>query len=186
MLFATYGAPAPPRGKNPLLIVLGVCGGCVLLVIIGVVVMGAIGVNMLKGVTSGAMDMVKNMPAFLSDLKAHDYTSAEALVDPAAQDKLTADKLKSMEESMEKKLGPMESFGTRPIQKSQNQVSAPGSNGQPTTIEQFYTMPVKYKKGNATATFKFVIDMTAAQKGDLSKMKMSGKINDFKLSPDSQ
>ena len=109
MLFASYGAPAPPRGKNPLLIVLGVCGGCVVLVIIGVVIMGALAAKTFSGLGQGIVKMTQTMPQFLGDLQTHNYSAAEGLVDPSAQDTLTAGKIKSMEEAVETKLGPLQS-----------------------------------------------------------------------------
>ena len=184
MLFATYGAPSPPRGKNPLVIVLGVCGGCVLLVIIGVVIMGALAAKTFSGITAGAVTMTKTMPAFLAHLKAHNYKGAESLVDPSVQGTLSSDKIQSMEEAVEKKLGPLQSYPTRFTSQSTNQIAGP--SGQATKVEYIYGYPVTYKKGTATATFKFLFDASGAQGGDLSKMKLSGKVTDFKLQPDSQ
>lgn len=187
MLFATYGAPSPPRGKNPLLIVLGVCGGCVLLVIIGVVVMAVLGVNMFKGIATGAVEMTKTMPAFLADLKAHDYNGCESLVDPSAKSTLTASKIRSMEEGVEKKLGKLKSYPTRPSDQGTKQISSPGDpSARASIVEYIYTYPLTYEKGSATATFKFMFDASGARNGDFSKMKMSGKVTDFTLKPGSQ
>jgi hypothetical protein len=187
MLFATYGAPAPQKSSNPLVIVLGVCGGCVLLVIIGVVVMGVVTANAFKGVIGGTVAMTKTMPAFLEDLKNHDYSSAASLVDPSAQATLTESKIKSMEESVEKKLGKLQSYPRQFSSQSQNTMTSPGNaGGKATMVEYVYTYPLTYEKGTATATFKFLLDASGAQGGDFSKMKLSGKVTDFKLEPDSQ
>jgi len=187
MLFATYGAPAPQKSSNPLVIILGVCGGCVLLVVIGVVVMGVIGVNAFKGVTGGIVTMTKTMPEFLGDLKSHNYSGAASLVDPSAQSNLSESKIKAMEESVEKKLGKLESYPRQFSSQSQNTMTTPGSGGgKATMVEYVYTYPLTYEKGTATATFKFLLDASGAQGGDFSKMKLSGKVTDFKLQPDSQ
>ena len=184
MLFASYGAPEPSRGKNPLLIVLGVCGGCVVLVIIGVVVMGALAAKTFSGLGTGIVKMTQTMPQFLGDLQTHNYRAAENLVDPSAQDTLTAAKIQSMEEAVEKKLGPLQSYPAKFSSQAQNQIAGPG--GQATKVEYVYTYPLTYQKGTATATFKFLLDASGAASGDLSKMKLSGKVTGFKLEPESQ
>ena len=187
MHFATYGAPSPPRGKNPLVIILGVCGGCVLLVIIGVVIFGVVIGNAVKGVVGGAVAMTKTMPQFLSDLKSHNYSAAANLVDPSAQNRLTEDKIRAMEEAVEKKLGKMKSYPASFSGQSVNKVAAPGdSPASPSIVEYVYTYPVTYEKGAAVATFKFLLDASGAKGGDMSKMKMSGKVTDFKIQPDTQ
>ncbi len=187
MLFAAYGAPAPPRGKNPLLIVLGVCGGCVLLIVIGVVIMAVVIAPTVKGLAGGMVKMTQTMPAFLADLKSHDYKSAASLIDPSAQGRLTESKIRSMEESVEKKLGKMQSYGTAFSSTEQRKVSAPGdTTGQISMVEYIYSYPVTYQKGSATATFKFLFDASGAKTGDLSKMKISGKVTDFSIQADSQ
>jgi hypothetical protein len=186
MLFATYGAPSPPRGKNPLVIILGVCGGCVLLVIIGVVVMSVIAAKTFKNVFGGAVEMTKTMPAFLSDLKTHNYKGAANLVDPSAQGRLTEAKIKSIEDNVEKKLGKLQSYPQSPGGQTVNKVAAPGeSSANPSIVEYVYTYPLTYQKGTATATFKFLFDASGAKTGDMSKMKLSGKVTDFKLQQDS-
>ena len=187
MLFATYGAPAPPRGKNPVVIILGVCGGCVLLVVIGFVVMGVIGANMFKNVIGGTVQMTKSMPSFLNDVKAHQYSAAASLVDPSAQATLTEAKIKSIEEGIEKKLGKLQSFPTSFSGQTVNKIAAPGDMpGSPSMVEYVYTYPLTYQKGNATATFKFLFDASGAKSGDFSKMKMSGKVTGFKIDRDSE
>jgi hypothetical protein len=185
MLFATYGAPTPPRSTNPLVIILGVCGGCVLLVVIGVIVITVIGANALKNVTGGVVTMTKTMPEFLGDLKSHNYSGAANLVDPTAQATLTEAKIKSMEEAVEKKLGKLQSYPRQFSSQSQNTKTSPGAaGGKATIIEYVYTYPLTYEKGTATATFKFLLDASGAQGGDISKMKLSGKVTDFNLTPD--
>ena len=71
------------RQKNPLLIVLGVCGGCALIAIIAVVGFGFFGYNKHQSVMfTGIITMEKNMPQFLTDVKSKNWEGAETLVDP--------------------------------------------------------------------------------------------------------
>ena len=183
MLFATYNAPAPPRQNNILLIVLGVCGGCCLLVVIaGAIFMFTIGNKVKKGfgavggIFSGAMTMSKTMPVFLTHLKAHDYKSAAALVDTDYQTTLSADKIKAIEEKVEKTLGPLQSFPTSPTGQTSNTSASP-SGKELQSMEYVYTYQMTYKKGTATATFHF-------KAKDMSKF--SGLVTDFKIEPDGQ
>ena len=108
MIFSTYGAPSPPRGKNPLVIILGVCGGCVLIVVIAVVVMGVMGANAFKGIIGGAMEGPETTRKFVTAIESHDYTTAAAQVAPSAQATFTEAKIKAEVEKVEKKLGPVE------------------------------------------------------------------------------
>src|SRR5262249_15399436 len=104
MLLSVYPAPPPPkRGANPLLIVLGVCGGCCLLGIIALVAIGIFGVNKAK-------QMDKSASLFLADLRDHKYAEARALLSPDGQAGLSESDLKAQEEQLEANLGPLKSW----------------------------------------------------------------------------
>jgi hypothetical protein len=164
----------PQRQSNPWLIVLGVCGGCALLGIIAVVVLGAIGYNKGKDLIQGAVAMQQNMPKFLADIKSKDYNSAAALVDPSAQDKLSAANIQTMEENVEKQLGALKSYPKQFT--SQNQSTSPDPTGkQVGGAEWQYGYSLTYEKGTATATFTFKTN---------DVLHPSGLITDFKIQPD--
>jgi hypothetical protein len=182
MLFASYGAPAPPRGKNPLVIILGVCGGCVLLIVIGVVIFGVFIGQKVGGIMGGAMRVPVTTQSFVRALESHNYTAAAALVDPSAKSTLNAATIKAMEDQAEKKLGPIQKVAYSPGQPMQKVV--PGSNGALQSMELTYQIPLRFQKGDATATITFA----SAPGGDgaLSGAKLSGLVTGFKLHPDSQ
>lgn len=186
MLLATYGAPSPPRGKNPLVIILGVCGGCVLIVVIAVVVMGVMGANMFKGIIGGAMQSQETTRKFVSALESHDYSTASAQFGPSASGTYTSAKLKSMEEQIEKKLGPIQTATVSSYAPTTNTI--PGPNGKPQYMEYVYTVPLRFQKGNAMASIHYRSDdlSGANDMRDISKMKIPGKITSFKLSQDSE
>ncbi|HLK56635.1 MAG TPA: DUF3887 domain-containing protein [Chthonomonadaceae bacterium] len=164
----------PQRQSNPWLIVLGVCGGCALLGIIAVVVLGAIGINKSKDLIKGAQAMEVNMPKFLTDLKSKDYASAAALVDPSAQDKLSADKIQALEESVEKQLGALKSYPPKPT--NTESTTIPDPSGKPTAgAEWKFSYKLTYEKGTATATFAFKTT---------DVFHPSGLVTDFKIQPD--
>ena len=160
------------RQKNPLLIVLGVCGGCVLIGIIVFAVLAAIGMKKGGGMISGIKDMVKNPPIFLADLKAHNYLGAAAMIDPETRKTISAEKLQHLEEAAEKKMGPLQSFPQTFDSQSTNQELS--QSGELPTAEYIYKYTLTYKKGTAVATFKF-------KSKDV--MHMTGMITDFTLEP---
>lgn len=164
------------KNKNPLLIVLGVCGGCVLLGIIAVAILFAMGYNKSKNLVKGSIAMAQNMPIFLNDLKVKNYDGAESLVDPSAQSTLSAAKIQKIEEAVEKKLGPMQSYSQTASSSTNNTTTNPGAPGKMPAIEYVFTYPITYKKGTATATFKF---------NSKDMMNPSGKVTEFTLEPDS-
>ena len=149
MLLATYGAPTPPRGKSPLVIILGVCGGCVLLVVIAFAIMFVAGANMFKGIIGGAVQTPEATRKFLTAIETHDYTTAAAQIEPSARGTWTAAKIKAVEENLEKKLGPVQPTSMRQLAPASNTI--PGPNGKPQYMEYVYTVPMQYKKGTATA-----------------------------------
>src|SRR5437868_2976577 len=107
MLFAAYTppsgySPAPPRrSTNPVLIVLGVCGGCALLAVIAVVVFGfwvnaKAGPFLKRTITAAQLS---------TDLQMHKYNNATKLLAPEAQQTYSAETLRKKIESLEKKYG---------------------------------------------------------------------------------
>lgn len=186
MLFASYGAPAPPRGKNPLLIVLGVCGGCVVLVVIGGVIMVVAGAKMFKGIISGAIETPQTTRKFVTALQSHDWATAQAQVAPSAQSTITVEKIQAAEEQIEKKLGPvkpMSQFSTQPVTNT-----IPGPNGKPQYMEYVYNVPMRYEKGTATVSIHFRSDDLSSMNtsGDISKIKIPGKLTSFKITSDGE
>ena len=161
MLFSTYTPPPPPQKNNTLAWVLGICGGCVLLIVIGIgVVALTAGKQISKAISvgttvgSGAVKMAKSMPVFLGNLKDHDYASAASQVDPASKETLSEEKIKAIEEKMESKLGKLKSFPKQFSQQSQN-TTPPLSKDELPGIEYIYSYALQYEKGPATATFHF-------------------------------
>jgi hypothetical protein len=183
MLFATYGAPAPQKSSNPLVIILGVCGGCVLLVIIGVGVLVATGYNMTKGLIGGAVKMPQTASTFVKAIETHNYTKAASLVDPSSSATLSSDKIQAIVEQAEKKYGPIQQTQYLPSQPLQQ--TLPGPSGRPQFIEYAYHIPLSFQKGSATGILKFRSeDMGSGQ--DVSKMKLSGNVTGFKIQGDSE
>lgn len=176
MLLSVYNAPppAPQKSSNPMMIILGVCGGGCLLAIVVIGILAYMGYQKGKGLINGSIAMTQNMPKFLNDLKNHDYPAAASLVDPESQQTLTADKIKAMEEGVEAKLGPLQSISTSPSGSSNN--NSPGADGQPKSMEFQYRYKLTYEKGKATAHFTFRTN---------DPLKLSGLVSDFKIEPDS-
>lgn len=146
-----------------------------LLGIIAVVIGGAYLGTKGKGLMTGTMNMINNMPKFLGDLKTKNYAGASMLIDPSAQDKFTSDKIQKIEESVEKKLGPLQSYPRQFSSQNQTTNTDTAKPGQMPSIGYSYTYKLTYKKGTATATFQF-------QNKDM--FNPTGLITDFKLEPD--
>ena len=161
--------------KNPLLIVLAACGGCLLLGVICLVVAGYFVKKSTSGLMSGTINMMTNMPKFLGDIKSSNYAAASTLIDPSVQDKYTADKLQSIEANVEKKLGPLQSYPRQFSKQNQTTNTDTSKPGSMPTVAFTYTYPLTYKKGAATATFEF-------ESKDV--FHPSGLITDFKIEPD--
>src|SRR5436190_23124504 len=106
----------PQRQTNPWMIVLGVCGGCVFLVLLGIGGCSYMALRAAKPIMStiGVMgEMMTNSQTFMTHLKTHNYSAAEQLLNPECQTRLPAEKLQSLAENIEKKLGPMELWDQR-------------------------------------------------------------------------
>jgi hypothetical protein len=161
--------------KNPLLIVLAVCGSCMALALIVGGVLFVTVMHKSKGLVSGTMNMMRNPPKFLADIKSKNYNGASALFDPTVQDKYTAAKIQQLEESVEKKLGPLQSYP--PQFSSQNQTTNTDASkpGSMPSMAYAYTYKLTYKKGTATATFQF-------ENKDL--FNPTGLITNLKIEPD--
>lgn len=179
MLFATYGAPpAQPKQSNPLPIILGVCGGGCLLLVIGAVIFFAVVFNASKGFINsgkGFINGAANMPVFLMNVQQHNYTKASSLVEPSSRETLSADKLKAMEEKVEKQLGPPDT-STAPKMTGSGSDTNTGPNGQPQSMNLVYKFSMKYKKGTATAS----ISLKSKKAGSFPE-----GISDFTIEPDS-
>ena len=178
MLFSTYTPPPPPKKNNGLAWGLGICGGCVGIVVIGIAVVTVTlgkdikkGFDVAGGVVAGTQKMVKNMPVFLEDLKSHDYAGASALVDPEYKSSLSEKKLQDIEEKMESKLGALKNISKQPSSRQQN-TDVSGEKGKVPGMTQIYSYNLTYEKGPATATFYF-------KTKDMSKF--SGLVTDFKI-----
>lgn len=187
MLLTTLGGPPPSTGKNKTtVVILSVCGGCAVLSLIAVIVFGFLAARVMKSAgsaISGMMTITTTMPAFLNDLQNHDYTACESMIDPSAKERLSAAKIKSMEEAMEKKLGKLQSFSASGTNSGKT-TRRRGAGGKTVESEIEYSYPLTYEKGTATATFKFVMS-TEGGSAEPS-IKMSGKIADFTLVADGQ
>ena len=185
MILNTMGGPPPSTGQNKTLIAILIgCGSCTLITVIAIVIIGFLSARALKTVQSamsGVMTMSTTMPKFLTDLENKDYTSCAGYIDPSVQSKFTAAKIKSMADSMEKKLGKLKSYS--PQTGGQTTKTVRAANGKPTQSQLIYSYPLIYEKGTATATFTFVMDASTSN-GDQPNLKMSGKIYDFKLQVD--
>lgn len=137
----------PRRQTNPWLIVLGVCGGCAVLVVIGFVALGAFGVSKAKALTGSS-------EKFLTSVKSHDYTGAVSLLTPSGQSAMPESELKAKEESMESSYGPLKSWAVR---QGSNSSSSTGA-GQATAT---FSYNLQYDHGTAQADFTFSVDQSA-------------------------
>ena len=153
--------------------IIGICIGCVLIVVIGVVVIGYLGYNKSKGMFSGLIEQTKTVPAFVSDIKSHSFDAAETLIEPSAQLTLTSGKLKQIEESVEKKLGPMTSYDATNL--SPNSHGTKSTTPGQTNLTMRYEIPLTYKKGTGTAIIVFK---------SKDPFQISGKISEFKIEVD--
>jgi hypothetical protein len=173
MLLSVYNAPPPPKqGTNPLFIVLGVCGGGCLLVVIVFAILGIVGYNKGKDLINASIAMQQNMPKFLNAVKSHDYNAAAALVDPQAKQTLTAEKIQSIEEEAEAKLGSLQSIGQSSSGSDTNNETGP--NGQLKRMDFIFRYKLTYQKGSATAKFTF---------SATDPLHPSGLVSDFKIEP---
>jgi hypothetical protein len=166
------------KKQNPMFLALGVCGGCALLAILLIGVVGVLGYNKSKGVINGAMNMANNMPMFLTQLQAKNYEGAASLVNKQQAPELTAEKIQKIEENVEKKLGPLMNFPPKPeSEEHSSSASTDGNTGKVGTPSLSYTWRYRltYKKGTATAIFKFY---------EPDILHMQGKVTGFEIVPD--
>lgn len=180
MLFATYGGPPPPPKSNntALYIFLGVCGGGCLLVILALIGFGFFVNNKVGGLVSGAIEMEKNSPLFITAaVQQKDYDGAVKYVDASASSKLNAETIKQTVEAAEKKLGAFQSMSKA----SKNSDSNSTTDKQKKTVRLEYIIKYQltYEKGPATATLLFRSTEVNPEKGDMPTM--TGKISGFKI-----
>jgi len=184
MLFATYGAPSPPKNNNPLVIILSVCGGCVLLVGIGIFASVMWAKNTFGGITQAILEIPKTSQRFATAVENHDWSTAADQVDPSAKGTITAAKIEAAEMAVEAKLGPVEPTAVEAPTPVQSPVQK--GSGQPKYLEYTCSIPVKYKKGSATLAIHFKSgDLSGITSfNDMSKMKIPTKLTSFKISTD--
>jgi len=107
MLFASYpsqGYTPPPRSTNPIVIVLGVCGGCAAIAIIA-----GIAVTMFS-MKQPLFQRSMATGQFIAALTTHKYDAAESQLAAAAQASFPAEKLRKTEEGFEAQYGPYQRF----------------------------------------------------------------------------
>jgi hypothetical protein len=145
MLFAAFPSPtgyAPPprRNTNPLLIVLGVCGGCALIGVIALVIIG---------VVSFKQPFTQRIVAtgqFMAAIKTHNYTAAETQLAGEARTNYPASKLQQIEDGLEQKYGPLENFLQAGVDMSDQH--------NPNSLSQI-SYNLRYQNGKSTITLNF-------------------------------
>ncbi len=167
-MYPNSGQPAR-KGASPVVIGCSICGGIALICFIAFIGFSMFAFNKFKGMASGIVQQQKQPVLFLKAIKVHDYAAAENLMSPAGQQALPEDQLKKLCEDTEQKLGPLQSWTTRPSSSS----SSNESNPKKASFTLDYLYRVTYKNGKATATFGFTTK---------DPLKMSGMIDDFDLS----
>ena len=168
---SVYQNSGPParKGASPVVIGCSICGVIALICVVAFVGFSMFVFNKAKGLVAGAMQQPKQSALFLKAIKVHDYAAAENLMSPAGRQALPEDQLKKLCEDTEQKLGPIQSWSTRPSSTTNSNSSTP--NKTSLTMEWVYR--VTYKNGRATATFGFTTK---------DPLNMSGMIDDFDLS----
>src|SRR5579871_1557574 len=163
-----------PR-RSPVFVLLGVCFGSIAIGIIVYFIVDAINYSKTRDLNQGVTLIETNRRKFLSGLQNHDYLNLAILITPQAQQDLTEAKIRSMEESVEQKLGPLQQISMQPIGIEKDVES--GVNGQMKCMDFTFRSKLTYEKGTATATLVF-------KSRDI--LNPTGLISDFKLSPDKQ
>lgn len=104
--YPPYQPPSPPPRSNPAAIttVLAVLGIMFVVMIIGIVFAFKSGSNMGKTASPVAV-------AFLTDLSAHNYTAAHALLAPGAQQSTTIKEMKNLQQYVDNQYGKLVSLG---------------------------------------------------------------------------
>lgn len=104
--------PPPVRGTNPLLYILAACGGCVILVVIGIFGFGLF----VSHKFGGAFQQMAVVSQFGVALQQHNYENAVSLLTGPARQEYSANALQQKIEGLEKKYGALESFTLDPQQ----------------------------------------------------------------------
>ncbi len=144
----TYNPPPPPKRNNGLWIGIGVCGGCLALVAVFVVILGmlgAAGFRTAKQVTASLMQTTEVCETFLTDIKAHSYDKANASFSANGKQNFPSATLQEMAETLEKKNGALKTWTMAGSQTHSNNGAA--------TLE--YTYALHYEKGEGIARFTF-------------------------------
>jgi hypothetical protein len=157
MLFAAYPgptgyAPPPKKSANPALIVLGVCGGCILLLVIG----GVIGGLYINHAAGPFIQRTISAAKFTTNLKLQKYADAEQSLSPQIQQEYNADALQKKVAALEKKYGPM--TGVAQV------TNVDKSQPDPTKIT---TISYNLNFQNGVITLKMTFDTTPGQEAKI-------------------
>lgn len=165
-----YPPPPPPPKKSSMPVVLGVCGGCMVLAVIGMVVIGALGYKFGKSTVQKSV----NATLFLAYVKKHRYADAEQRIAPQVRDTYSAARLEEEFGKLEQQDGPLQSW---------NSASMSQINSDNTASPFKMTFTLQYQKGSALLTFTFT-GLTGPQANDaliqrLDLQNLGGKSNGF-------
>ncbi|CEK15413.1 hypothetical protein [Chthonomonas calidirosea] len=120
----TYSPPG--RGTNPLVYILAACGGCVILVVIGIFGLGLFVTHKF----AGAIKQMTVISQFGEALRQQNYEKAASFLTGSAQQQYSANTLRQKIEGLEKEYGALESFTLDPQQfyrQNQNPSQAPNT-----------------------------------------------------------
>jgi len=186
MLFSIYPEGGPPRqsGPNPVFIVLGACGGCALLIVLGFIALTLVVYNKSKGMVQAFMQQPKQAQLFLEDLKAHRYAEADALLSPQAQQERPEEALQKLEENTEKRFGSLLRWDTALVANTQQMPPETPMGNRKTPVKVIvvknvpqrmtYTYRLHYDRGDADAVFSF---------GARDPLHPTTEIESFQLTP---
>ena len=150
------GSPTRKRA-SPLVIGLGICGGCGLVAVIIVVALGMWAVTKSKGIIGGIVQQREQPILFFKAIKVHDYAAAENLMSLEGQKALPEDQLKKLCEDTEHKLGPLQGWSSQPEigSSSTDSTSYDDSTTHKESFIKHRPYHIFYQRGIATATFSF-------------------------------
>jgi hypothetical protein len=156
MLFTVYPQGPPPRsGPNWLLIILGGCGGCAVLVVLATVLLGFWGIRVVQRFSKDFEAQKLSTDAFLTNLQQHRYNDAWSAMTQEGRQAMPVEKLREIAETAEKRLGPMQSWGGAESVNASNDFETGTQTGARRELVVTYRRAVNYKKGKMNAVFTF-------------------------------
>ena len=131
-----------------------------------------------------ALEIEKSNLMFVAAIVNHDFRTAAAQGDPSVRDSITAARIKTEEDAIEKELGPLQPPTV--ITSDPNVNGIRGSAGKLKFVEYIFNIRLRYRLRAATLSLRYRSnDLSMLNTAnDISRFKIMRKLTSFKITPD--